>query len=269
MLIRYLTVQKFVWLLEDKGIFFGPAAKQSDINEGIYDHTSIVRKISKDIEQLGNIQATELTSLQFDLMHINRANNCISSWYRGCTESEKMWEEYGQDGIAIVSSEALLIHGTPEPVTQSIRYYAVDYDNKKKPETQIEPLRIKEEKFSHENEFRMVVDMQNYSMLTGFEKEKYGETFIGETPSYESKEITACMSEMGGRQSHEIIREKGVGYIVSFDMQKIIKEIILSPECTIEGEAHIMKCLENAGIQIHVRHSALRAPCEHGLSQEK
>lgn len=265
MLIRYLSKEKFEWLLCDQGIYVGAASTQSDKNEGIYDSTLISRTLSAYAPHISKIIWPEFDQVTKHLMLSNRENCYISSWYSGDGETRKMWDEYGNDGVAVISDEALLIHELPKPIGNASSFYKVQYCDNKKSSAINEPLKFKEEAFCHESEFRLVVNMSAYSLLTGFEAEKFGIAYVGDVPSYESKDITCCTSPEVLEQSHRVIRKKGDGYVVAFDLQKIIREVRLHPDCSNENELRIAKCLGSAGLNIAIQRSALSAPA---LSRE-
>lgn len=258
MLIRYLTLEKFEWLLCDLGIYIGAASDQSDENEGIYDSKIMSEVLRPRISNISEMKWDALDRLAQSQMQNNRARCYLSSWYLGEVETREMWDEYGSDGVALISDENLLISELPKPLGNAASFYKVIYDNSIKMNAVNDPLEIKEEKFQHENEYRLVIDMLNYSILTGFEKERFGIVYVGDVPSYQSPDITCCMSPQGMTQSHRVIRKKGAGYVISFDLGRLVREIRLHPECTEENKLSIKKSLKAAGIKIVVQNSTLK-----------
>lgn len=259
MLIRYLSKEKFEWLLGDKGIYIGSASSQNDNNEGIYNSGLISKVLRVNVHNKNEMFWHELDSLSYNLMITKRDVSYLSSWYFGDVECRVMWDEYGNDGVALISDETLLIQRLPEPLGNASSFYKVEYNNDKKGSAVNESLRFKEERYLHESEFRLVVDMNRYSILTGFDTGRFGIVYEGSTPSYESAEMTCCMSPEGIAQSHRVIVKKGDGYVIKFDLQMIIREIRLHPDCTEEDVSHISKRLESHGIKVTVRRSDLSA----------
>lgn len=255
MLIRYLTKEKFEWLLCDNGIYLGAASAQSDPNEGVYDR-GVISEVLRDKIQF-EIDWKKLEDINENLMHNSRANNYISSWFLGENETSEMWDKYGSDGVALISDEILLTRALPDPVGNAASFYQVIYDDSKKSSAIFNQFKYKGEKFHYENEFRLVVDMRKYSMLTGFDKEKYGEVYIGNVPSYENEKITCCISPQGKVQSHRVVKKKGDGYVVDFDLNCIIKEIRLHPNCTEKSECLIRDVMNAAKLNISIRRSEL------------
>ncbi|WP_027997103.1 hypothetical protein [Simplicispira psychrophila] len=168
-----------------------------------------------------------------------------------------MWDEYGSDGVALISDKLSVIRELPVPFGNAASFYKVIYNNAKKTGAIHDQFQFKEEQFQNESEFRLVIDMLRYSILTGFEKEKFGVVHVGNIPSYEDEGTTCCMSSQGKLQSHRVIRNKDAGYVISFDLGSLIKEIRLHPNCTEESERQIKASLKAAGHSISVRHSSL------------
>lgn len=256
---RYLTREKLEWMLEDKGIFFAPASDQSDKNEGEYDSDWLVRELINRKSTLDKKLTDNTSDLFKDLKSINKKNTCLSSWYTGKEESYDMWERYGKNGVLIVSDISLLNRFTPKPINQAIKYKNVKYCNIQKELSAFNPFSYKNEEFKFESEFRMILDMTKYSQLTGFEKNKYGEIFIGNehTPSYESSEITNCMSEETLSKSHSVITPKENGYIINFNLNDIITEVRANPYSDKAEQEYFHKALCKAGIRAKFTSSKL------------
>lgn len=255
MLIRYLTKEKFEWLLCDNGIYIGSASTQSDPNEGVYD-SKMITKVLKATNKL-NLDWQKLDDISQYLILNSRANSYLSSWFYGENETREMWNEYGSDGVALISDEISVIRELPDPLGNATSFYKVIYNSAKKTGAIHNQFQFKEEKFQHESEFRLVIDMECYSILTGFGKEKFPVVYVGNILSYEDEGMTCCMSSQGKLQSHRVIRNKGTGYVISFDLGSLIKEIRLHPNCTEESERQIKDSLKAAGHSISVKRSSL------------
>ena len=265
MLIRYLTLDKFKWLLSDNGIYLGSAEDQTDTNEGIYDHTLISKALKSKIKGENDILWSEIDTLSKSLMAANREDHYLSCWYSGNKESLNMWKEYGNDGVALISSELQLINYLPEPLGNSTEFYKVIYDSKLKSSSINNPFRYKDDRYLFESEFRLTLNLHNYSILTGFEKDRFGEVHIGDNLSYEDDSITCSMSEKGIAQSQSIIRKKGSGYIIDYDLEEIVSEIRVSPDCDEKSVQYIVDQIKNNGLNISVRKSELS--CEPSVTE--
>lgn len=256
---RYLTKEKFEWMLNDGGIFVAPASSQSDSREGVYDSDWLVKGLRARMPNIDESLTQGISSLSRELMHLNRKNTYLSSWYGGQEETYEMWEEYGKGGVLIVSDLFRLIHFTPEPITQVTSYEYVTYCDFKKEISVFDPYKYKNEEFKYEAEFRMIFDMAKYSVLTGFEKEKYGEVFVGHerTPSYESEEITVCMYRKGILNSHKVLYSKSNGYVINFNLNDVILEIRTNPNASEEEAEYFRDLLLKAGVEARLTTSKL------------
>ncbi|WP_432460509.1 DUF2971 domain-containing protein [Agarivorans sp. QJM3NY_25] len=258
MLIRYLSKEKFEWLLSDYGLYIGSAAGQSDPKEGLYDSSTITKAVKHRMGDINQDLFSRLDDLNENLMQLNRKDNYLSSWYAGVTETAEMWNEYGSDGVALISDELLLIRLLPEPITNASSFYEIAYSDQKKSIAINEPLKFKEEKYRHEKEFRLVVDMNRYSKLTGFDREQFGTVYADGKPSYENDLFTCCMSEQGKQQSHCVIKAKGDGYVIAYDLNRIIKQIRLHPSASKDDFLKVKELLKQAQLDVTVQVSTLR-----------
>lgn len=261
--LRYLTREKFEWLLSDQGIYLGPASQQSDESEGIYDASIVVGDIAKKAEEITEapIDAKLLEGVQKVLTGLGdsrRDSQFISSWYVGENEDKDMWSQYGTDGIAILSSSVHLRHDLPEPLEQATEFTIVTYDDAKKAYDVHNPLHYKNNKYSHENEFRIIFNLTKYQMFTGFDTDAGCQTYIGDTPSHLSSQITSSMSELGRRQSHQVLHKKSPGYILHYQLNSIVREIRINPNATDEQLEYIRSVCNQAGLMCPVNHSEFK-----------
>jgi hypothetical protein len=262
MLIRYLNKEKFEWLICDEGIYIGAASTQSDTNDGVYDSkriSEILKAGSLTTSNIDHIDWQKLDGVSQSLMLNSRESNYLSSWFSGENETPEMWSKYGSNGVALISDEISIIRELPDPLGNAASFYKVIYNNSEKANAIHDQFKFKEEKFQHESEFRLIIDMRRYSTLTGFEKEKFGAVYSGDIPSYEDEGITCCMSPQGRSQSHSVIRSKDSGYVISTDLGRLIKEFRLYPNCTVENERQIRDSLKEMGHCIAVKRSSLES----------
>lgn len=264
MLIRYLNKEKFEWLLSDNGIYIGAASAQNDKNEGIYEifqmsncserDRKIINSLSSRFVQCDSINWCRVGDIDKSIMELNRTSNYISSWSFGDSETTEMWSEYGSDSVALIVDEHFLIMAFSRFFGSAVSFYKVTYDNQKKNRVRFnEAFKVKEEKFQYEEEFRLVIDMLAYSIANGCEE--FVTVYVGGVPSYENKSITISMPQ----QSESIIRRKNSGYVISVNLEKLIKEVRLHPNCTYENECQITGSLEAAGHYIPVKRSLLES----------
>lgn len=258
MLIRYLTMEKFEWFLSDLGIYLGSASCQSDKNEGVFDSEFFTKYLKVNIDKIDQDLCDNVDELQESLMHLNREHCYLSCWHINDVETETMWDQYGCNGVALISDERLLISELPEPIGNASEFYKVEYCDKKKSQAINKPLKYKENKYAHEKEFRIIVDMKKYFMLTGFDESKFGPAgYIGDKLSYESDSITCCLSQKGKEQSHLVLTKKKDGYVISYDLNKIITEIRLHPSASLRDKEKVKGMLNQAELDIAIQQSKL------------
>ncbi|WP_122469001.1 hypothetical protein [Pseudomonas viridiflava] len=255
-IMRYLTKQKLEWLLADKGLYVSAAQNQSDEEEGISDQTFLAKHIAKTVEGVDSELLTGIDKLMLDMQQKGREKNYLSCWYLGAEESEGMWEEFGKDGVILISQEWALMSAFAEPLEQAIDGYAVTYSDELKAGALHEPLRVKHAKFHTEKEFRVVFDLTKYSVLTGFEG--IG-VYDGDLPSHLSPHITACMSQKGIEQGQKVIRRKDAGgLLLDFDFARAILEVRVHPQASDEELLDVQAHLQSIGVKCPVKHSHLR-----------
>lgn len=178
---RYLDLEKFKSILENKALFFCRADKFIDPFEGSIPKVEADYRIKEekrnadlferefDEEQaLKNI--TGLKSLHQKL----KRGTIINCWHINNTESNAMWQLYLKDneGVAIQTSKEKLykaIQAIPEKIGLSkVRYlnyetdkwyHATDYPQRGY--NLYIPLIHKRVEFKHENEFRLIYDVQD------------------------------------------------------------------------------------------------------------
>jgi hypothetical protein len=254
-IMRYLTLGKFKYLLEDKGIYVSAACDQSDLLEGDYDHTFLTKHLESQASQDQELMS-KVDEMMLGSKEVGRKSTYLSCWYNSGEESSEMWENYGEGGVAIFSSDYALEFSLPRPLDQAAEFYTLTYNDQLKPQASQQPFRVKNESYKHENEYRLEFNLLKYSVLTGFEARN--EVRVGGVLSHESDEITSCMSPESLARSHDVIRRKGKGYVLAYPLEKIIHEVRLHPNATDVELEEVRAALKACGINCTVRHSALR-----------
>jgi len=256
-LLRYLTLKKFNWLLEDQGIYFAAAEDQNDKEEGIYNHNSLSKDLKFHIH-INEELTQEINSIHYSLMQSDRSKNYINSWYYGDTETEQMWEEYTDNqGVIIVTDTHHLITSIESPLRHALKSHRVQYDDVKKSRSYKDSLKFKNEKFKYENEYRLVFDLSHYSILTGFAHDTLGVTYVGDKPSFEHHDITCSISKEDREKSNAVITEKGKGFILTCDLKCLIKEIRLPPNATEKLTKQIQNICDKHHFDISISNSKL------------
>lgn len=254
-IMRYLTLTKFKYLLEDQGIYISSARDQLDLLEGDYDHTFLTKQLQRLPDHDPKLMA-KLDEMMLGSKEVGRKVTYLSCWYNSGEESREMWETYGEGGVAIFSTDWALELRLPRPLNQAAEFYTLTYNDQLKPHANQQPFRIKNERYKHENEYRLEFNLLKYSTLTGFEA--LNEVHNGELLSHQSDQITSCMSPESLARSHHVIRRKGKGYVLGYPLAEIIHEVRLHPGASDNELEQVRVSLKGCGINCPVKHSALR-----------
>ena len=252
---RYLTAEKFEWLLADDGLYLGAAASQRDKNEGKYDHTYLSRFVAQEMQNANEALLRGLNKLQLEMQEFKRSDSYLSCWYLGVEESADMWKDYGTEGVLIVSDSWTLQQTLPEPLKHASQFREVTYDDALRVLAAHDPLFVKNKRFVDEQEYRLIFDLTQFSVLTGFGDGPV--VYVGDKPSFMCESVTAAMSKSAIEQSHKVIRRKGSGVVFNCHLVELIKEVRLYPGASEEELLRVRSSLRAKGIDCPVRHSSL------------
>lgn len=153
---RYLDLAKFIWLLENRKLYFPRLDLLSDPHEGSTPHL-LASLRNQQLRELGGEQlATYITNF-------NR-QNCrslyVNCWHLGNAESEAMWRLYcsNDGGVAIQTTYERLVasvENDPYCYIGSVTY--IDYESQGFPLNNfLYPVMHKRISFAHEQEVRLV-----------------------------------------------------------------------------------------------------------------
>ena len=153
---RYLTMPKFLSVFSLQALWFSKLNKLNDRYEGAYPDQILV-----DIKEYLR-KATGQTNLPDSRIDGGREMNCVSCWFLGSEESEKMWVEYvgTSEGVVIQSTVRKLIQNVytmfEDTYIGKVRY--VDFDKKDVDRSyRHHKAFYKDAKmYSHESELRIV-----------------------------------------------------------------------------------------------------------------
>lgn len=156
---RYLSLPKFISMINSESLFFARADKFEDKFEGSYSHANITLrpKVYKDkIPERALTQLSEISKRVLRYMIIN-------CWHINENESAAMWKLYCSDkeGIAIQSTYNRLITSFDDNPDESIyvgKVQYIDYNTEWLPEgNAFYPFVHKRKSFEHERELRAVI----------------------------------------------------------------------------------------------------------------
>jgi hypothetical protein len=125
---RYMSHDKFSWILENKALYFRRADKFDDPSEGFFTRANQRAEdffVSHQIRN-GGFGAPEATSeeslregyrLMLSVAIQDRANTFVNSWNMDENESDSMWGRYapGHDSVSIQTSFSKLQQLLPNP----------------------------------------------------------------------------------------------------------------------------------------------------------
>ena len=250
---RYLTLEKFKWLCEDKGFFLAPLSRQSDPKEGIYDSQiplDSVRDIVRDLfpssknsnpENLEAVKST-VNKWQNEMMKDNRDNVFISSWFIGEEESKEMWDNYSDNnGVILFSRTDLLYIESPEYLRKlgdSFVCKDVIYGDKEKSKINYQPAYYKNEEFLGEKEHRIIFDLNLFKMLTG---QAECTAYIDNVPAHEYFQNSGAISKVNLDDCKEVLIPKGNGYIIKYNLSCVIKEVRVNAKASEQTKKEIQK----------------------------
>ena len=157
---RYMNLEKFVYILEEKRLFFARVDTFEDPFEGILPppleqlYQSYMDDLNKDVQQA-----------IFKLWHNIRTHSMCSSWYCGNHQSMAMWEKHHMrnSGVAIKTTVGNLKNSLPCQPNVFIGKVKYEFESPDISEaldtnTIYSALFYKRESFEHENEVRAIID---------------------------------------------------------------------------------------------------------------
>ncbi len=264
--LRYLTKEKLEWLVADGGLYFGPASLQSDEEEGIYNSTILGDLFESNpskyippsaLKDKPESYRPHIDEVSRQMMQEKRKSHFLNSWYSGDEESMEMWDNYAPDGVVVVSTQEKLTNEAPSILKYALTFSQIKYNDKLKRTEIFHPLTVKHEKFSYECEFRILFDARAYSILTGYDRETYGQVFVGNKPSHESARITAGIDKISQDMAPEFIRKKNCGYVLLYPLENIFTEVRINPGCSEQQKSALQAILSDAKLNIPVVASEL------------
>lgn len=211
---RYLTFEKFMWLLETSKLWHARLDQLGDPFEGSYP-TGYVQM--RDAGQLPSyLQRGIPAEMEKEINRADIYNHFATCWYASERESAAMWMSYStmHGGVAVVT--------TPNRMHKSVNLAPygngilspVQYEDFSTFDTLLRPITksfgrkayaglLKRKSFEHENEVRGLIHWNNFSKIpSSFLESAMAETFRNANP---------------------------VGIAVTVDLHDLIEEIYVSP----------------------------------------
>ncbi|MEQ9864662.1 hypothetical protein [Pectobacterium aroidearum] len=251
---RYLTTEKFEQLINDKGIYFSKASDFEDKREGYYTQDKYfenLRRNESDEDTLNAINSAEEMSNR--IRDRSPSHNYISCWHKNNNENINMWNDYiknADEGVVIKSNDIKIIWMIPHSLSEVITHYDCIYGDKNNNNDFTDNFKYKDQKFHSENEFRLVIDNFTLNVLTPFSGGLESIPCIGGERSYK---------DLGnGKDPKNDIYKKGNGFVVKYDLNKIIDEIRTHPKSSDKYFRHIKEKMKEAGLACPLNQSELK-----------
>lgn len=162
---RYLDLAKFVWLLENRKIYFSRLDLLNDPHEGTTPRLLALLRDQQFREAGAEVLAAHIPKFNQQ----SRKSMYVNCWHWGGAESEAMWRLYcpNESGIAIQTTyEKLAISIESDPTCYIGMVTYLDYESEGFPlNNAFYPVMHKRISFQHEQEVRLVKSLPEYWKL--------------------------------------------------------------------------------------------------------
>lgn len=159
---RYLDLEKFIWLIENKKLYLSRLDTLNDPHEG-----TTPRLLAKfRDQQLRELAGDKLVTQIPNINQQSRKSLYINCWHMGYSESEAMWRLYcpSGSGVAIQTTYESLVNSIANDEFCYIGMVTyIDYESGTFPLNNLfYPVMHKRSSFSHENEVRLVKTLPEF-----------------------------------------------------------------------------------------------------------
>lgn len=252
---RYLSHEKWLLLLQDKGLFFSRASNFEDKKEGYYDvdgQYSILRELHPESVDV----IDKAWRIGQSIRDRAPEHTYISCWQNMQGESLRMWEEYVSDereGVLIRSDIITLLSNIPKSLSEIItgkncKYFTSENENL----NYNNPFEYKRERYSYESEYRLILDSMKMSIMTGFNPDGFGEVLT----TNENNEFVPFHETLPVKNASKDIQVKpGIGYVIKYSLDRIIHEVRVHPLASEKYLSSIYDDLKKEGVNCPVNRS--------------
>ena len=227
---KYMDLEKFQSLLDNRALFFAKPGAFIDPLEGSYSQW--------DIERLGgNVHTRE------EMREIQE-HAAISCWHTNDHESAGMWDLYlnSKDGVAIKTDYIRLINSINDLryriFTAKIQY--IDFSSEMTSINIFDTLFFKRKSFSHEKELRLLTIAGSIERYLGMKFEREG---------LEYEEIVEKIEEI---EKDSFRFSNSNGNFVSCDLSKMIQSIYVSPNSSDKIVTKVKQMVSNSGLNTNI-----------------
>jgi hypothetical protein len=232
-LLRYLSFEKFKWLLEDGGLFFSRACDFKDTKEGTFSKDGYIRRA----KYLGyeDINPNVYMPLIKEIENIDRSKTYVSCWFKGESSSERMWEEYGKSqngtgGVAIKTTWFKIYQAIPKELSEVVRNQDCRYRAEQSDDEHGNLYAYKDSECQFENECRFYFNATELMQKTGIN-----------------------IDSLHNQSHNDLVSKKGNGVVIKFELTHIIEEVYIRQSSPDGFETEIAELLMEKGIKVNVR----------------
>jgi hypothetical protein len=250
---RFLTGEKFGWLLRDHAIYLRQLAKLMDEFEGATPAKTKVR-IEKWITD-SNIDPSSVSPTTFPSYHA-RERHYVTCWFGGAVESDAMWRLYCVDKT-IVDKSSVMIETTYAQLVAAFdeSFWAgnvcyVDFDEVE--DSSINDFNIvflKRREFEHEREIRVAKRFFHFNKN------------LDET-------LTKKLHLFGTQQWLDSLYDQPDGINHPVTLESILNRVVVHPEADSARRIEVERQLNEAGIACAVVKSSMSNPPFRGYHRE-
>lgn len=196
---RYMSFEKFVWLIAQEKMYFARLDQHNDWWEGL---------IPK------NWNSKNKKYIRF--------NAYINCWHMNNAESDSMWKIYGNQNnetVAIKSTVGLLVDSLAK-LSNPVHIGKIDYSERNLLKDNLYfPVTRKRKEFRHEKELRLCISSDSSFNPPNLRKLKQEFMSLGVEKS-ELELLKDIYSEWNPK-----------GFSVKVDLSKLLREIVICPDC--------------------------------------
>ncbi|WP_394546855.1 hypothetical protein [Pantoea ananatis] len=254
---RYLSHEKWLLLLQDKGLFFSRASNFVDKREGYYDVDGLYSSLGELHPESINV-IEEARCIGQSIRDRAPKHTYISCWQNMSGESLRMWEEYvcdEREGVLIRSDIMSLLLNIPKSLSEIItgkncKYFKNDSENL----NFNNPFEYKDDLYSFESEYRLILDSMKMSIMTGFNPDGFGEVL---TINKNNEQVPFHETQPLKNASDDVQIKPGAGFVIKYPLDRIIHEVRVHPLASVSYFSQIRDDLSKAGIHCPVNHSEI------------
>lgn len=233
---RYLSLEKFQWLLQDGGLFFSKASCFDDAEEGAFS----LENYKCLAEMHGYNFPSGIDLVIQEVQQIDKERTYVSCWYRGERTSDFMWDSYAKNGVAIKTTWFKIYEAIPQELKEVIGSIDCSYRYKQSVSELSNPYRYKDVNYTEEKECRFIFSSVALAVKTNIKIDDLPMLCIGDQ---------LIDAQIG---SH-LVQRKGNGAVIKMDLSQIIDAIYLPVNASASFETEVNALIHKNNYSFRVR----------------